>query len=732
MKKTKNISRIKDSFTKQHSQYYCGLACLSSIVKFHGGEITQEKLREESGTNLYGTSLLGLYQAAQKLGFESKGYEGDIESLKEINTPVILHIMKDGSIEHYVIFYGYKRGKFIIGDPSWGIIEFLEEELDAVWKSKAMLFLEPGKNFTKIEVQNKNKQNWFKELIQEDIPVLLVAAFMGAVLSVLGLAVAIYIQKLIDNILPSGDKLLLFRSLGVFIFILFAKAFVGYLRGTFLVRQSKDMNIRIVSLFFRKLLFLPKSFFDSISSGDMIGRLNDSQRIQRVVINLTSNILIDALIAISSIGYIFFQSVTTGLISTLSIPIFAMLAFAYNRKVIESQREVMQTYAKTQSKYIEAIQGIQVVKSGNKESLMSKTVQLVYNTFQNKVYKLGLLGNKINFWAQIGSVILFSGIIIWCSLLVINNHILLGQMMAIITIVGTLVSSVINISMANIQFQEAKVAFERIFEFSAAKPEYNPEEFSQSKIVNVKSLEIKDLNFRFPGKSLLLKGINMRFEKGQMTTVFGEIGCGKSTLITILQRFYRFESGQIFINDKIDWDILGNQDWRYHTAYVAQHVKLFNSTILENICMEENINPEKVMTFCKEIGLDLFINEFQQGYATIVNENSTNLSGGQQQLIALARALYQKPQILLLDEATAAMDRRTEQFVLKLLQKLKKEMIIIFVTHRVQLARHTDFIYVIENKQIAAMGRHDEVVQTSRLYREAFEEIVLVKDEAQV
>lgn len=158
---------------------------------------------------------------------------------------------------------------------------------------------------------------------------------------------------------------------------------------------------------------------------------------------------------------------------------------------------------------------------------------------------------------------------------------------------------------------------------------------------------------------------------------------------------------------------------------VSQHVKLFNGTIIDNICLEEKPNIQEVVAFCKETGIEAFINEFQQGYATIINENSANLSGGQQQLIALARALYQKPQILLLDEATAAMDRRTEQFVLKLLQKLKKQMIIIFVTHRVQLAHHTDFIYVIENKQIAASGSPDEVVQANSLYRESFDEIRL-------
>lgn len=727
MRTKQELTHIRKTFTKQYSQYYCGLACLTTIVKYHGGETTQEKLRDASGTTLQGTSLLGLYQSAQKLGFEVNGYEADLENLKKVELPVILHILKDGNLEHYVVCYGYEDGKFILGDPGWGIIEYREEELDAVWKSKALLMLKPGKGFIRKKMDSKNQMKWIKGLIKDDVPVLLVAAFMGAVLAILGLAVAIYTQKLIDKILPSGDQSLLFKSLGIFVLILLAKAFIGYVRGIFLVRQSKNMNIRIVSSFFGKLLLLPKSFFDSTSTGDMIGRLNDSQRIQRVVISLSSNILIDVLIIISSLVYIFMLSVSTGLMSLLAIPVFGALAWKYNRQIIDKQRELMQAYAFTESKYIDTIQGIDVVKSGNKESMVGIAVQSVYNFFQGKVYELGFLGNQINLLAQIGSVLLISGVIAWTAFLVLGKGLLLGQMMAIVTIVGSLVTSVINTAMANIQFQEAKVAFERMYEFSAAEPEYESLDPSYLKLApSIETIELKNLNFRFPGKSLLLKGINMKFEKGQMATIFGEIGCGKSTLISVLQRFYPFEAGAVLVNGA-DWSGLTVPAWRAQIGVVTQHVKLFNGTILENICLQENPNIQEVIMFCQETGLETFINEFQQGYATIINENSTNLSGGQQQLIALARALYQRPKVLLLDEATAAMDRRTEQFVIKLLQKLKSKMIIIFVTHRVQLARQTDYIYVIENKQISASGTHEEVICKNRLYSEAFEEILLVK-----
>ncbi len=695
----KTIKHIQETFTKQYSQFYCGLACLASIIKYYGGEITQEKLQEESGTTLQGTSLLGLYQSAQKLGFEAKGYEADIENLKTIKEPVILHVLKEGNLQHYIICYGYENSKFLIGDPSWGITEYQDDELDAMWVSKTLLWLKPNKEFRKKEVESKDKKRWFWELINQDIPILSVAAFMGVVISVLGLAVAIYTQKLIDQILPSKDNELLLKSLVIFILILLARAFIGYIRGIFLIRQSKDMNVRVVSSFFSKLLNLPQRFFDSTSTGDMIGRLNDSQRIQRVVINLSSNIVIDVLIVITSIVYIIILSTSIGLFSLLAVPIFGLIAFKYNKKIIDHQREVMQAYAMAESKYIDTIKGIQVIKWRNKESQLSKFVQTVYEFFQEKVYDLGITSNKMNLLVQIGSVVILSGVIAWSSVLVLNEQLLLGEMMAIVTIAGSFVSSVINIAMANIQLQEAKVAFDRMYEFSAIEPEYEQINLTGAP-QSIDSVNIERLNFRFPGKSLLLKETSLHLKRGEFATIFGEVGCGKSTLLSILQRFYPYESGEILINDK-NWNEIDTISWREKVAVVSQKTSLFNGTIIQNIAMDDNVDAQSVVNFCKETGLDHFINKFQQGYLTIINEDSTNLSGGQQQIIALARALYQKPQLLLLDEATAAMDSFTERFIVDLLQKLRSEMIIVFVTHTVNIAEQADKVYSLKNKQIA-------------------------------
>ncbi len=175
-----------------------------------------------------------------------------------------------------------------------------------------------------------------------------------------------------------------------------------------------------------------------------------------------------------------------------------------------------------------------------------------------------------------------------------------------------------------------------------------------------------------------------------------------------------------------DWNSFSTQTWRKYVATVEQHVELFNATVLENISLDEIPNTEQIVAFCQQYGFHDFIMAFQQGYTTIINENSTNLSGGQRQLIALARALYSKPKLLLLDEATAAMGRRTEKFVLELLNKVKSKIPVIFVTHRPQLARYTDRIYVIESKTISASGTHQELVMKNQFYKSAFEELILV------
>ena len=211
---------------------------------------------------------------------------------------------------------------------------------------------------------------------------------------------------------------------------------------------------------------------------------------------------------------------------------------------------------------------------------------------------------------------------------------------------------------------------------------------------NIESVEIQNLSFRFVGRKPLLKNISLSIEKGKITVLMGEVGCGKSLVIQILQQFQQFESGQILINHSMNLNDISPKSWRNIIGVVPQEVKIFNATLMENIILgDTGEQGQEAAQFCNNIGIDTFFQQLPQGYFTVVGEEGINLSGGQRQIIALARALYRKPQLLLLDEATSAMDSQTEQFVLSLLDKLKPEMGILMVTHRHSIAQNADKVY---------------------------------------
>jgi ATP-binding cassette, subfamily C, bacteriocin exporter len=211
------------------------------------------------------------------------------------------------------------------------------------------------------------------------------------------------------------------------------------------------------------------------------------------------------------------------------------------------------------------------------------------------------------------------------------------------------------------------------------------------------------------GNQLSFHRINELFESYKKSQWLGyaTIGSGKSTIINILQRFHEFESGTIKINGS-DWSEITTPDWRSLTGYVSQNVELFRTSVLANINLEEDTDAEKIVSFCKDNGLHKYITAFPQGYFTVVNENGSNLSGGQKQLVGIARALYKKPQLLLLDEATSAMDLRTEKFVFDLLERFKKDMSIVFVTHKPNLAKIADRIYILEENTLSPVHLTNE------------------------
>ena len=466
-----------------------------------------------------------------------------------------------------------------------------------------------------------------------------------------------------------------------------------------MIRQMRNMNNRLVDSFFSKILYLPKSFFDSVKTGEIIARMGDSRRIQQTVSYIVGGVLIEILVLFFSIGYLFFYSWQMALIASVCIPFFIVLVLLYNKRIVDGQRNVMVSYAATEGQLIDFIQGVNDIKISNKQSVFKQSIQFLYGVFQEFGYKLGMLGLQYGFIAQMISTITSVSLIILGVSWILSGDLKLGELMAIITIGNMIISSSASLSGVNIRLQEAGVAFDRFYEFIKSKPEYNPEEVSVPiKRENIdSSLQIKQLSYRFIGRKRLFDNISMEVNKGEIITLFGEVGTGKSTLIQILQKHYSPESGEILFNGKpiSEYSI---PLWREYIGVVSQHTKIFNGSVGENIClgnfMEER---DTVWRFCEEYGFASFFNNLPQGLDTLLGEDGINISGGQQQLIALARALYHTPSLLLLDEPTSSMDNKTEQFIIDLLQQRASQFATLMVTHRKHLAKISTHIYYLEN-----------------------------------
>lgn len=718
-----NQKLLTKTHISQHDQSDCGVACLLSLINYYEGDNSLEKLRELSGTTKQGTTLLGLYQAANQLGFDANGCEADIQAVIDHAAPLILHVVIEERLQHYIVCYGFENGKFIIGDPSKGITTYTKDELTKIWKSKTCLTLTPNKNFVKASETKQSKKQWFLNLLKEDSQLLGISVVIGVGVALLGMAMAIFSQKLIDDILPSQNTQKLVTGIGLLAFLLLIRVLFSVLREFLLIKQSKDFNNRIIGKFYGSLLHLPKPFFDTRKIGELVARLNDTNRIQRVIKLIANNFVIDILIVAISFGYLFVYSWQTGLIAILSLPIYFILIYRFNKRIINAQKEVMQGYALSESNYITTMQGISEIKNFNKQSVFEKLNAIIYGNFQDKLFDLGKINIRLSLLSGILSVLFLISILSYTSYCVYQNTMTLGELMAVLGIAGSLLPSITNLALIAIPINEAKIAFNRMFEFASIQTENDGE----TNITNLATVEIKDLSFRFAGRSQLLKNINLKISKGEFVAIVGESGSGKSTLGQILQKFYSFENGIIIINNQHQFTNIKLEDWRAIIGVIPQEIKIFNGNVLDNILLGAENTVENVVKFCQDLGFEKFIAEFPQCYGTILGEEGINLSGGQKQIIALARVLYKKPQFLILDEATAAMDRNTENFTMQLLSKLENEVAILFISHRLHtLKNNADRIYVLENGVITCEGNHEKLIQTSNFYSEFWNEMATV------
>jgi ATP-binding cassette subfamily B protein len=362
--------------------------------------------------------------------------------------------------------------------------------------------------------------------------------------------------------------------------------------------------------------------------------------------------------------------------------------------------------ARNESNYVDSIRGIQTIKAMNREGLFAGIARDIFGAFQASVWQLGKIRVRFTTVLEITTALFGLTIIAWGAMDTLNGHLRIGQMIAILQLSGMLMQTAVLAALTNLQVQEAAVALDRMYEFMIQEPEYDAGAgLANTGPSQFRRLSVQQVGFRHPGKKLLLKNISLEVEKGEIIAITGDSGQGKSTLLQLLQKFYPGEGGMMRVNDQ-DLRSIDTVQWRRLIGVVPQDIAVFSGSLLANICLD--LSPEhaeKVPLFCKALGFDRYFSAFPQGYATILGEGGVALSGGQRQLLALARCLYAGPQLILLDEPTAAMDTATEQFVIGVLQKFRQRAGILVISHKDALTAVADRVYRLDNGVTAGYHR---------------------------
>lgn len=719
----KNNSNFKKLYIPQETENSCGIACLCSIAKFYNIDFESTDLINLRGGNFHGNDLSELKNIAKYIGLNAEGYIGCTEDLEKEVYPAVLHVVNSDGYTHFIVLYGFKHNRFLVIDPALGPMYYTKEKLNRIWESKTLLLFESNKKCC--SKNTKHKENYIKKylipLVNSDSRLLMITFILSIFTSLLGVVSAVFLQTLVDIILPQKNIKVLLSYLICYMAIIVISQVASYINTNFIITQNLFFNIRIIKNLLHKIFLLPISFFTAVKTGDIISRLGYAERIQSSIIQLVNTIVIELLMMSFSLLILFWYDWSIALVTLLSIPLLVFLTYKYCAKIGKQNGLLMREYATLDTYSIDIFSGIVNIRSFQKETIFFKRLLFLYKNVQitNKTLKhtnanyelfVGLISNFFSFIA-----------ILLGAYYVIIGRIHLGALFAIVTIVTMIIQSSIKIVAYAVDVQEAKIAFKRIVFILDCRTEkellIKNKNYADINNVGENKIEIRNLSYNYFNQPILLKNINLTADTGQIVSIFGAIGTGKTTIINLIQRFYTGYSGEILYNFH-NIENYPISQWRSIIGYVPQQTKIFMGSVNDNITLFDN-NFDRVRKLFEKLKVDKFI-DIDSVLGSMLDENGDNLSGGQKQVIGIARALYKQPKILLLDEPTASLDKENEMIIMNILKEIRKNLIIIMITHKPEIAKLSDIIYVIENNSFSCCGNHSDLIKGSNTYSRAY------------
>lgn len=705
--------RIK---VKQHDITDCGAACLSSISSYYGLDLPLSKIRQIAHTDRRGTNILGLTEAAHKLGFDTKAVKSvhddgtvNLIPLLQIPTPAIAHVIVNNKLLHYVVIYRVSKSFITIMDPATG--ELHKKKLDDFAKewTGILVLLLPTEDFRKGD-STVSMLSRFMFLLKPHKGIITQAIIGALIYTLLGLGTSIYVQKIVDFVIPDGNKNLLNLLSIVMIAILIISLFIKYIKTIFMVKTGLKIDTRLILGYYKHLLKLPQSFFDSMRSGEIISRINDAVKIRTFINETLVSLTINIFTVILAFGLMFTYYWKLAIIMIVVLPLFAIVYALYNRANKVVQRKVMENAADLQAQLVESINTAGTIKRFNLEEYAHIKTETQFVKFIRSAFN----SSTNSIWTSIGTEGIskvFTIILLWAGTgFVLENVITSGELMSFYALIGYFIGPVASLVNINRSYQDAKIAASRLFEIMDLDVEEYENKIEMS-VDQCGDILFNNVKFRYGTRTDVFNDLTLRFPKGKVSAIVGESGSGKTTIASLILNLYPIESGSISIGN-VDVNHIKNADLRSIISIVPQKIDLFEGSILENIALD-SFKPDmkKVIDICRDMDFLTFIEGLPMGFNTNIGENGVQLSGGQRQRIAIARALYKEPQILILDEATSALDSESEQSIKMIVENLRKQgKTVIIIAHRLGTVMNSDNIIVLNKGKMTEQGTHNELI----------------------
>jgi len=702
---------------KQRDITDCGAACLASVAAYYKVRLPVSRIRQFAGTDKKGTNILGLIEAASKMGFLAKGVRGDFESLFKIPKPAIAHVVVKDILHHYVVIVRTTESFIEVMDPANGELhKRSHDEFKKEWTG-VLVLIAPGEKFTvKNEKISVSKRLW--QLIKPNRFILLQSLSGALVFSVLGLATSLYVGKLVDHVIPGGNINLL-NLLGIaMIVIIFFRLLLSLFQFLFVLKTGQRIDASLILGYYQHLLRLPQSFFDNMRTGEIISRIGDAVKIRVFINDVSINLVLNLFILIVSFIMMFTFFWKLAVIMLTVVPFYAGIYWLYNRLNKTVQRKVMERGADLEAQLVESLNSASTIKRFSLEDYSGFKTETRFVALLETLYKSGL--NSI--FSNISSAFVTQMIVLvllWAGTgFVIKTEITPGELLSFYAVTGYFTAPVSGIIGFNRSLQDARIAADRLFEIFDLEVDDEKDRI-ELKPDMVGDITFENVKFRYGTRVEVFESLNIRMKKGEITAIAGESGSGKSTLVSLIQNIYPLQNGHIRIGQ---FDILHftQKSLRKVISVVPQKIDLFAGNVIDNIAVGE-LNPDmhKVLSVCEKLGMTHFIESLPNGFRTWLGENGSNLSGGQKQRIAIARALYRDPEILILDEATSSLDSVAEQFVQNTINLMRKEKkTVIVIAHRLSTISMADRIIVLDKGNAVQEGTFKELSVTEGHFRE--------------